>query len=870
MKRALFLLLLCCLTAVSLKATHNRAGEITYRYLGGFQYEATIITYTFTDSPADRPELGINWGDGSTDTIPRINGNGDGEIIGNQIKKNIYIGLHTFPGPAVYEISFEDPNRNGGVVNIPNSVNIAFFVSSTLIINPFLGVNNSCQLLNPPIDQACAGQVFVHNAGAFDPDGDSLSYRIVECRAENGEVIPGFTQPPATQSFSLDPFTGDLVWDSPPSTSVGEFNVAFVIEEWRQGILVGRVTRDMQITVTPCNNQPPIIAALPSLCVDAGTTINFQVQATDPDNPMQLLTLSATGGPFLSEPPYQAEFAAITGNGTVSQPFNWLTDCRHVRLQPYTISFKAIDNGNPNLSAYRTVSVRVVAQAPENLSASALGNAVVLNWSASPCPQAIGYAIYRRSGFYGFVPDTCETGVPAYTGYSLLDTVSGINTLSFTDGLSGSNLLPGQRYCYMVVALFPDGAESYASQEACVELPDILPVITHVSVDSTSSSSGRIWVAWSRPDSLDAQQWPGPYRYVLERAQDFEGNAYSTVANFGSLNDTTFVDSLPGLNTLSSPWHYRVRLDHAGTPNGTIGQGLPSSSVFLSTQSSDNTIVLQWAAQVLWENAEYTVYRKNAAGIWDSIATRTQTSYADTGLANGVEYCYRIRSKGAFSAGGFVHPIFNFSQERCTSAIDTIPPCVPPMHVASSCDSIRNRLSWSIPADACANDIASWELYFREPLQAEWIRLDSVNRAVLEWVHFPETQVAGCYALVAVDSFSNRSAEAWACADNCPEYPLPNVFSPNGDGLNDMFRPFPYRWIAHVDFKVYNRWGILVFETDDRDLGWNGRIRNTGAVLPDGVYFYRAVVHEQRLTGLVPRSITGTIQITGSKQTELD
>jgi len=76
-------------------ATHNRAGEITYRHLGGFQYEATIITYTKAESPADRPEVGINWGDGSTDTIPRVNGNGQGELVAPDIKKNIYIGVQT-------------------------------------------------------------------------------------------------------------------------------------------------------------------------------------------------------------------------------------------------------------------------------------------------------------------------------------------------------------------------------------------------------------------------------------------------------------------------------------------------------------------------------------------------------------------------------------------------------------------------------------------------------------------------------------------------------------------------------------------------------------------------------------------------------
>ena len=88
-KFRIFWLLIALLSFGIANATHNRAGEITYRHLGGFQYEATIITYTKADSPADRNALGISWGDGITDTIPRINGNGNGEIVAPDKKKDI-------------------------------------------------------------------------------------------------------------------------------------------------------------------------------------------------------------------------------------------------------------------------------------------------------------------------------------------------------------------------------------------------------------------------------------------------------------------------------------------------------------------------------------------------------------------------------------------------------------------------------------------------------------------------------------------------------------------------------------------------------------------------------------------------------------
>ena len=54
-------------------ATHNRAGEITYRQISALTFEVTVITYTATGPgwTADRPELDIDWGDNTTSTLPR-------------------------------------------------------------------------------------------------------------------------------------------------------------------------------------------------------------------------------------------------------------------------------------------------------------------------------------------------------------------------------------------------------------------------------------------------------------------------------------------------------------------------------------------------------------------------------------------------------------------------------------------------------------------------------------------------------------------------------------------------------------------------------------------------------------------------------
>ncbi|MBZ0242800.1 MAG: hypothetical protein K8F24_06275, partial [Bacteroidales bacterium] len=310
LKRLGIIILIAFLGLTELFATHQRAAEITYKWLGGFTYEITITMYTYTPSPADddRTFLPIKFGDNTIDDIPRI----VFQDLPNNYTLNIYRMNHTFPAAGNYTLAVEDPNRNFGVVNIPNSVNVPIYVESELIINPFLGNNNSVQLLNPPIDQGCVGKLYLHNPSAYDPDGDSLSFKLVNCKGAGGLEIPGYTLPMASEYFGIDEITGELRWETP--LLQGEYNVAFMVEEWRQGVKVGSVVRDMQILIGACSNNPPEINTITDTCVVAGETLTFDAVAIDPDG--NKLSLTASGGPF--ELPLNP--ASIIPDPAVGQP----------------------------------------------------------------------------------------------------------------------------------------------------------------------------------------------------------------------------------------------------------------------------------------------------------------------------------------------------------------------------------------------------------------------------------------------------------------------------------------------------------------------------------------------------------------------
>lgn len=86
---------------------------------------------------------------------------------------------------------------------------------------------------------------------------------------------------------------------------------------------------------------------------------------------------------------------------------------------------------------------------------------------------------------------------------------------------------------------------------------------------------------------------------------------------------------------------------------------------------------------------------------------------------------------------------------------------------------------------------------------------------------------------------------------------MPTAFTPNGDGLNDVFKPV----VQSVDegiysFQIFNRWGQLVFETNDPEVGWDGQ--QFGREVDEGIYTYvvRFFTNVQRVNTVVSDSFT--------------
>jgi gliding motility-associated-like protein len=93
----------------------------------------------------------------------------------------------------------------------------------------------------------------------------------------------------------------------------------------------------------------------------------------------------------------------------------------------------------------------------------------------------------------------------------------------------------------------------------------------------------------------------------------------------------------------------------------------------------------------------------------------------------------------------------------------------------------------------------------------------------------------GTYSLMAINFCGSSTDEIVIHPGICRVH-VPNAFTPNRDGKNDLFKILGTEKVSHLHLIVFNRWGEKVFETRDKNKGWDGRFH--GKEVPTGTYVY--------------------------------
>ena len=897
--------LVCALliaAAAQLLATHNRAGEIRIEQVGTTgQVRAIVTTYTAFLGPsaaADRPQIEISWGDGTTSVANRTNGPldsagiGPGVQIAANIKVNEYTITHVYSNArGAYRVSVLDPNRIADIRNISNSSQQFFFLQTvfTFLDPVFQGPNSTPILLQPPIDDGCVGQPFVHNPNAFDPDGDSLAYRLGVPLGEGGVQIAShqfpnaFTTAGQSSSYVLDEVTGTLTWRSPQQA--GNYNTVILVISYRSGVAIDTTVRDMQINITPCDNEPPAIEVADEYCLVAGEAVEIEPVATAPiAESAQRVLLDPTSATFdLALSPATWSGDSSYQDQPYSATYRWQTVCEHSERYPYNVIFKATDDfaalgGGSNLSWLEVVQLRVSAPPPDDLRIDANDGLIDLDWAAPYACEAtqdsffFGFSVWRREGSNPFPYDSCRQGLDGrgYTKIAGRTREQSGGRYVYTD----DDIERGRTYCYRVLAQFVrytqagrpfNLVESIPSVEVCIQSSRDLPLLTRADVLTTGTTDGEVDVRWTPPvaEDLDTLENGPPYVNEVLRSPGIGTSDFTPVPgtrrSFNSYaelaRDTQYVDT--GLNTLDRGYTYAVRFTSEGDDNGLAP--LSSSTVFLNVASTDQLNRLSWDFETSWENQRYAVLRENDLGVFDTVARVTSPSYDDAGLTNGEEYCYQIVAFGTYGVSTIYSPLVNRSQRACGVPLDTIPPCPPVVTVRTLCDDEDESafdpadptlVRWAFEDCPPAPDLTTVRVYeLSDSVGTERTLLGEVAHPTDVFSVFNEFSVAGCYAVTAVDSLGNESAlSAAVCVEDCPLYILPNVITPNGDGAHEVLRPRLSRFVERVELVVVDRWGVEVYRTEDPALGWDATTPG-GDPVSEGTYYYTCAVFQRRSDG---------------------
>ena len=858
--------------------SHNRGGEITYTHVGGLTYEFTITTCTDLGSVTgtDRPELFLDFDLGTPfaqrDTLLRTS-----QIpFSLNHKKNTYVGIHTFTSTGTHRISMEDPNRNAGILNVwpgGNSDDVVFALETFLIISPVLGAsggNNSVQFTECPCPAVgCLNRPYCYNPMSYDPDGDSLSYELVVPLGEDAlPLLLGnyyvFPDAIGGGNLTIDPVFGTVCWNNP--MMVGEFNFTIKISEWRNGYKISSVIRDVQLTIkNNCSNNPPNIVPINDTCIKAGSTLNINIQGTDQDS--DFITLITAGLSFnLTNSP--STFSSVATNGIANGILQWNTTCSHIQQSSYPILIELEDNGNPVLSDYEAFNIDVRPPAITGLIASPIGNSIRLKWDKAICSNALGYNIYKKLGAINTFEECCQSPDLSNYGVSLIHQSTSNNDTTFVDS---DSLEIGNSYCYFITGVYDFGQlESCPSDTACSTLKKEVAILTNVSVIKTDSLLGIDSIHWINPTELDTNQYQGPYHYEI---------AYSNGVTIQQFSPKNFLYELENsystlnTNTVDTNRNYKIGLYYTYlNSDSLVGYSTPATSLHLRTIPNDNQIELFWNADVPWDNNKYFIFRSDSIdGNYTLIDSTIGAYFLDSGLINRKQYCYFVKSYGEYSDSSIINPLINLSQKACDTPFDYTPPCPPELTLEGDCDQEINTLNWTNPNNYCSDDAVSYSLYFTPFLDSSY-SLINVFKSIEDTTFQHQNQyngknsIAGCYYLTATDSliYNNESLPSdTVCFDNCPSYIFPNIFTPNGDGVNDYFQALmPIKYIDNIELYILNRWGKVVFKTLDPEFLWDGKSQETQQDSPSGSYYYQCLVNSIRLFGIETIELNGHIQLT--------
>jgi gliding motility-associated-like protein len=674
----LFLILLLPLSG---SASHIVGGDFSLQHISGNDYQLTLKVFRDCQNgvPYFNQPLFVGMFERNTNKyITRIQMNilrddtlrfvGDNCI--NIPDGCTHIGLYSvkinldpvvYNSPNGYYFSWERCCRNVIIKNINVGTNPNGNVGMTFYMEiPPLTLKNSTPVFNKnPLTLLCINNPFTFNYEVTDSDGDSLVYSLVDplkgTLSESNPNDPNQGNYPVINSGPYSPiiwrpgYNLNYIIDGAPTLSInrrtGELNitptrqgvyvVSILVEEFRKGVKIGEVRRELQFTISTCNtNDPPKITLGTQekeliLTVNATDTIDLEIVATD-RNPNDSLYLTFKGDIFGPEGKIQAPYATlknINGKGRVSTQLRWLTACHHASPDTQVVEIRVVDNGCP-LPRTSIAHVKIVVNPPPVVDPPKMfcmdrltEDKVKLSWGRfDPVKYFSHFVLYRKN------PDGSD---------SVMQTFSSSGQTSFTDPTAYKHRTTDYQYYLKAVNICGmEGNSTYFINT--IPNKDSIPVAAYIST-ATVVENKNVMIYWE--ESVE----PEFYLYRIYRKTNSETDQFNLYTTIDDPSLVYFIDT--NVNVQTTSYCYKIIVENqCGYESDESNYGC---TVVLTGESFPFEHNVNWSPYSEWDGGvlKYELYRKDPSTDFELVAIVGNNGlyFTDSELNyNEGAYWYRI------------------------------------------------------------------------------------------------------------------------------------------------------------------------------------------------------------------------------------
>lgn len=835
MKRGLLIILFFC-SGFSAFAKHITGGEVIYDYLGpgtagnSKKYRITVLLYRDQNSVGgaqmptgitiavfnndDRSKLINNLFIG-LDRIENVPRNTDPPCITNSPMLDYTVGYYIFeidlPNSVVtgFTITYQTCCRIEPIDNFPNGATMVGATYAAEIpgsnILSVVGNDNSPRF-SKGISVVCANKKFSLDFSATDPDSDSLSFSL--CDAYNGGLAdrsewddpaappygfvayrPGFSgAQPLGPLATINASTGIISGTAP---TAGRYVVSVCVESFRRGISIGIHRKDFIITVSPCDFAGADLPVPYTNCTDSTISVSNANQS-----PLNISFFWDFGDGTTSTEEAPTHSYSDTGVYIIKLVVNGGTDCADSSMQTVRI-FPTL---RPDFSSNTPTCKGVPVQFQDN-SFATYGPVNSWHWDFGVPSVASDTSRIKNPVFTYGVAGTYNATLIVGSIKGCIDTI--VKQISILDkaplDVTNDTLICSIDTLQLHAISATSGVITWSPNYMINDIHSFNPL---VSPDVTTT----YYLSYS--DNFGCATTDS----VRVRVVDF--------VTLSAIPDTAIcrTDSLR-LTVVSDA------LQYTWTPAATLNNPNIQSPVATPTAAS---------------TTYHVVGRIGKCTTSDDIVIRT-VPYPKANAGKDTTICFGFNAQ-LHATGGSTYqwaPTFFLNDPRSANPISQAPTasiqytvivsdtlgCPKPVRDTVLVNVIK------INANAGPRDTA---VVIGQPLQlsagvnitngiyswspATWLN----NPNIANPVSLPQGDIS--YALLVTNGIgcTGRDTINVKFYRVAPSLYVPSAFTPNGDVTNDLFRPIALGIRSLEYFKVYNRWGELVYSTSQIGAGWDG------------------------------------------------